>query len=121
MTRRNFSRKTLCEGYDRAKGKCEKCRAVLKTGAWHGDHILPDVLGGEPVLANLQILCVECHKEKTAADVRRTRKADRQRDKDSGVIRPEGKIKSRGFAKSEKPRKIDRSTMPYLPRRSLFK
>lgn len=119
-TRRNFSRKTLREGYDRAKGKCEKCSTVLKKGAWHGDHILPDVLGGEPVLANLQILCVGCHAEKTAADIRRTRKADRQRDKETGVVRAKGGIKQRGFAKTEKTRKIDRSALPELPRRTMF-
>ena len=113
MARREFTRKVRQAALDRAKGRCEKCSAVLKPSEGEVDHILPDVLGGEPVLANAQVLCRVCHTEKTAADVRRTRKADRQRDKASGAIRPKGRIPS-----PPKPPKPAPKAMP--PRRNLY-
>jgi 5-methylcytosine-specific restriction protein A len=87
MTRRNFSRKTLAEGFLRAGGKCQLCQAKLKTGEGIGDHILPDALGGDPTLENLQIICSVCHKAKTRNDVRQIRKANRQRDKYTGAAK----------------------------------
>lgn len=111
MPRREFPRKIRAAAIARAAGRCEKCRAALKKGEAEVDHILPDVLGGEPILANAMVLCTACHAEKTAADVRRARKADRQRDKASGAIRPSGKIRNAGFAPSGKP-KHERTTLP---------
>ena len=93
--RRDFPRKVKAAALARAAGKCERCKAVLKPREGEVDHILPDILGGEPVLANAQVLCRPCHAEKTAADIQRTRKADRQRDKHSGAVKPAGKIASR--------------------------
>ncbi|WP_246675979.1 HNH endonuclease signature motif containing protein [Mesorhizobium sp. B2-1-3] len=104
----------------RAAGKCERCTAVLKPREGEVDHILPDILGGEPVLANAQVLCGVCHAEKTADDIRRTRKADRQRDKASGAIRPAGKLRGPAFQKSAKAPQIDKSALPTSPRRNLF-
>lgn len=101
MARHEFNRKVRAAAIARANGHCERCKATLKPGEAEVDHILPDILGGEPVLANAQVLCRVCHAEKTAADVRRTRKADRQRDKASGAIRPKGRIPSP--PKSPKP------------------
>ncbi|TPJ70494.1 MULTISPECIES: HNH endonuclease signature motif containing protein [unclassified Mesorhizobium] len=92
--RREFSRKVKAAAISRAAGKCEKCTAALKPREAEVDHILPDILGGEPVLANAQVLCRVCHDAKTADDIRRTRKADRQRDKASGAIRPKQSIPS---------------------------
>lgn len=115
MSRREFSRKIRAAAIARANGHCERCKAALKPGEAEIDHILPDVLGGEPVLANAQVLCRVCHAEKTAADVRRTRKADRQRDKASGAVRPAGKIQGPGFAKSPKQPRIDKTALPPLP------
>ena len=111
MARREFSRKVRQAALDRAKGHCDKCKAVLKPREGEVDHILPDVLGGEPVLANAQVLCRVCHAEKTASDIRRTRKADRQRDKASGAIRPKQKIASR-------PAQPKRSPKPPVPNNS---
>ncbi|UVC14755.1 HNH endonuclease [Mesorhizobium onobrychidis] len=103
MSRREFSRKVKQAALARAAGKCEKCTAALKPREGEVDHILPDILGGEPVLANAQVLCSVCHAEKTADDIRRTRKADRARDKASGAIRPKQSIRSAPFPKPEKP------------------
>ncbi len=115
MSRREFPRKIRQAALARANGKCEKCKAALKPHEGEVDHILPDVLGGEPVLANAQVLCRVCHAEKTADDIRRTRKADRARDKATGAIRPTQSIKSAGFPSSPKSPRIDKSALPPLP------
>jgi len=106
MARKEFSRKVRQAAIARANGHCEKCKAVLKTGEAEVDHILPDVLGGEPTLANAQVLCRVCHKAKTHTDIKQTRKADRQRDRHTGAIQPKGTIQSRGFAKKERAPKL---------------
>lgn len=115
MARREFTRKIRQAALDRAAGHCDKCKAVLKPREGEVDHILPDILGGEPVLANAQVLCHVCHAEKTADDIRCTRKADRARDKASGAVRPAGKIQSAPFPKSPKTPRIDKSALPPLP------
>ncbi|MFP1634121.1 HNH endonuclease [Zhengella sp. ZM62] len=115
MTRSEFPAKVRKSVFARANGKCEKCAAALKTGEGEIDHILPCALGGEPTIANARLLCRVCHVEKTGDDVRRVRKADRQKAKQTGASRPKGKLKSRGFEPTEKPRKIDKSALP--PRR----
>lgn len=107
MARLEFSRKVRKAIIDRAKGKCEACDAPLKPGEGEVDHILPDALGGKPEAANGRLICRVCHKAKTAADIGRIRKADRQRDKATGAVRPAGKIRSPGFAKKERPKKLD--------------
>lgn len=122
MTKRlNFPRKVMSQAKQRANGRCEKCSGDLK-GTGEVDHILPDALGGKPELANAQVLCRPCHKEKTADDVGRIRKSDRQRDKALGAMKkPARPIQSAGFAKAQpKANKIDKSAIPPLPRRGLF-
>lgn len=106
MARKEFTRKIRQAAIERAAGRCEKCTATLKAGEAEVDHILPDVLGGEPILANAQVLCRVCHAEKTADDIRRTRKADRQRDKNSGAVRPKQSIPSRPSDRKPRPTKI---------------
>lgn len=88
MPRIEFSRKVRRQIIERAQGKCEKCGAALKPGEGDADHILPAELGGQATLANGMWLCKPCHKAKTADDVRRIRKADRQRDKHTGAWKP---------------------------------
>lgn len=123
MGRSEFSRKVRKQIIDRANGHCEACEAVLKTGEGEVDHILPDALGGKPEASNGRLLCSVCHKEKTKEDVRRIRKADRQRDKASGASRKPPKMKSRGFENEPKPKAIDKAAVDdaaKLPRRRLF-
>ena len=108
MARKEFTRKIRTAAIERAAGHCEKCKAVLKKGEAEVDHILPDVLGGEPILANAQVLCQQCHEEKTADDIRRTRKADRQRDKNNGAIKPSSKLS----AKDKQPKRLTKQLPP---------
>ena len=93
--RREFTRKVRAAAKQRSGDHCERCKAVLKPGEAEFDHILPCELGGEPTLVNCQVLCRQCHVAKSATDIKRVRKADRQRDKSSGAIRPKGKIPQR--------------------------
>lgn len=123
--RLEFPRKVRKQIIDRANGKCEKCNAALKAGEGDADHILPSELGGKAEAANGQWLCKVCHKAKTADDVRRIRKADRQRDKASGAVKPKKSVQSRNDLRTEpKPRKINRDIVDAASiapkRRSLF-
>ncbi len=83
--RRDFPRKVKAQAILRAGGCCEACSARLKVGEAEVDHILPDALGGEPVLENARVLCRVCHKAKSSDDIGRIRKADRQRDNHTGA------------------------------------
>jgi len=113
MARLEFNRKTRAAIIARAAGKCEACEAVLKPGEGEVDHILPDALGGKPEAANGRLICRVCHKAKTATDIGRIRKADRQGDKASGAVKPKG-----GFSKAPKPPKPSKFDLTI--RRSLF-
>lgn len=49
-------------------GACRKCGEITQN--WHADHIIPVHKGGGAcTLDNFQTLCVDCHKEKTLADM----------------------------------------------------
>lgn len=130
MSRRHeFSRETRREALKRSGLKCEasgpryglaegqRCNCSLSLGVQY-DHDVPDQLGGDNSLENCRAVCVQCHKIKTRGDIRQIRKSDRQRDKASGVVRPAGKIRSQGFAVSEKA--AARQAKPPLPPRQLF-
>ena len=110
-----FPRKIKAEAFKRANGHCEACRLPFKGGAEY-DHILPVALGGEPTLANCRAICAACHKLKTAEDIGRIRKADRQGDKASGAIAPKASI--------PRPPKAEREKKPTftaeLPKRRLY-
>lgn len=91
-SRQEFTAKTKALGFQRANGKCEVCGLVLQTGKFRYDHRLPCALGGDNSLANLVVQCLACDKPKTADDVRRIRKADRQKRAHIGA-----KTKGAGF------------------------
>jgi 5-methylcytosine-specific restriction endonuclease McrA len=114
MARLEFSRKVRRAIIERANGRCEACKAAMKRGEGEVDHIRPDALGGAPTAANGRLICEVCHKSKTAADVRQIRKADRQRDKSSGAIRPKGSIPS-------PPKQPKPASKTSLPPRNLFR
>jgi 5-methylcytosine-specific restriction endonuclease McrA len=113
MARLEFSRKAKAIIIARANGQCDACGAVLKPGEGDIDHILPCALGGLPEAANGRLICRVCHKAKTADDIRRIRKADRQRDKHSGAVKPVGKIASR-------PKEARPATKQALAPRAMF-
>lgn len=52
---------------NRAMGLCEACeREGRVTPGVEVDHIIPVSRGGDESLTNLQLLCVPCHRKKTA-------------------------------------------------------
>lgn len=87
--RREFPTKIRVAAFERCGGRCEKCGVHLTPGKFAYDHILPDWLGGEPVLSNAQVLCTPCHSEKTHNEDRpRINKAVRQRAAHLGAKAP---------------------------------
>jgi len=115
--RRDFPRKVKAQAILRAGGCCEACSARLKVGEAEVDHILPDALGGEPALSNARVLCRVCHRGKTDEDIGRIRKADRQRDKQTGAARPRSRLQSAGFTRPEPQRSATRKVEKIVPRR----
>lgn len=112
MTRpHEFTRKIKLAAFERAGGRCEKCTARLVPGKFRFDHILPLALGGESSLANCQCTCVTCDAPKTAEDISRIRKADRQQARHIGA-----KARTRnplpGGRDSKFKRKIDGTVVP---------
>lgn len=132
MSRHEFSRATKRAALERSGHRCEaegtrygfepgqRCNCHLSLGVQF-DHNIPDQLGGDNSLSNCMAICVQCHKFKTRNDIQQIRKSDRQRDRNSGVIRPAGKIKSAPFPKSTKPERCDPNKgLPPLPPRKLY-
>lgn len=94
--RREFSRKVRAQIILRATNAdgvicCEGCGLLLGKKAYQIDHTLPEALvmdkSRKVTAADGKLLGQACcHAPKTAADIRQIRKADRQRDKDTGAI-----------------------------------
>ena len=117
MSRRNFT-KAIIVARIKASTRdgvvyCDLCG--LPCRKWEIDHIRADGLLGEPTFDNSRLLCVPCHKVKTASDVKAISKAKRVEAKHLGADRPKQKIQSRGFQKKERKEKIN---LP--PRRMMF-
>lgn len=118
MTRRNFTKSIIVARIKAATRDnvvyCDGCGLPVK-GRFEIDHIRADGLLGEPTFENSRLLCVPCHKQKTAQDIRIISKAKRVEAKHLGATRPKGKIQSRGFAKKERKEKI-----PLPPPKNMF-
>lgn len=115
MTRRNFPQAVIAASFLRAEGRCEgkrpdgdRCNAVLVKGRWRCDHIIPDAMGGEPVIENAQCLCPLCDGEKTPQDIANIGLAKRREALDIGG----------GKQKKAKPKPI--LTKPPLARRPIY-
>jgi 5-methylcytosine-specific restriction endonuclease McrA len=86
--RRNFPDKVKAQAFERAKGRCEKCTAKLCVGKFAYDHVIPDALGGEPILSNCEVLCSACHSTKTRrGDVPAIAKVKRIKARHLGIRR----------------------------------
>lgn len=84
---------------DRQGGRCAYCMRKLGV-AGEGiefDHTRALINGGENREANLQALCLICHRGKTREDVAEKSKVDRVRKKALGLNRPKRKIPYRKF------------------------
>ena len=84
------------------------------------DHKVALWLGGEHRESNLQAICKDEHKAKTKAEATVRAKVNSQHDKHIGLKNPKGSIPGRGFPKSGKSPRIDKSALPTLPRTRLM-
>jgi len=100
--RRKFTPAQKAEIRECQGGMCFICHEPLE-GPIDYDHVTPLALGGADDVDNIcAVHRAPCHRQKTKDDVRRVRKADRQRRyMETGKTRaPRGKpLKSRGFPK----------------------
>jgi 5-methylcytosine-specific restriction endonuclease McrA len=72
----------------RCSGNCQNCSKELYPGSYQYDHIIPVSIGGKSDLANCQVLCRQCHNDKTAnLDTPRAAKTKRQKAKHEGAFR----------------------------------
>lgn len=98
MSRSEFPADVRRAAWKRCKGQCEKCTAKLFVGKFQYDHRIPDGLGGLPTLENCQVLCTNCHHEKTVAEDRPVmQKADNVASKHFGFAGKTGWWKPPGF------------------------
>ena len=64
---RAFEKNDIKTAYARCKGKCAKCgRENLQFSEMEADHITPWSKGGHTKLDNLQMLCKDCNRRKSA-------------------------------------------------------
>jgi 5-methylcytosine-specific restriction protein A len=85
----------------RCEGRCALSGRKLSPGdPVDFDHITPLSMGGRHAEDNLQLVCRQAHREKTASEAPARAKADRIRLKHTGLW-PKSRrpIKSRGFEK----------------------
>ncbi len=113
MPRQDFPESVKRAALKRADGRCEGCGDPLQKGRYHCDHIDADGLTGLPILENAQILCLQCHKEKTAKDKGHIAKAKRREAVQLNVKADKPSI--------PQPKKPERTiTKPPLQRRPLY-
>jgi 5-methylcytosine-specific restriction enzyme A len=86
MARKEFPARIKVAAYERAGGACEGCSAPLRGKPAEYDHIVPAAFGGAPALDNCKVLCVPCHRGKTAErDIPEIAKSNRLRARNAGV------------------------------------
>lgn len=131
MSRREFGKGVRRDARKRADGKCEmrledgsRCTCPLTVGKFQYDHVIPDWMGGEPTLANCQVICDPCHKAKTRQDAADRAKAQRREDRHHGIYAPKRPIQGQGFRPSAPQQRatgrVVKDGWPTLGRRNLF-
>lgn len=97
--------------WDAAGGRCEICGRKIGAGErWDCDHIIALANGGENRESNLRVLCCNCHKIKTRADVAEKAKIARIREKHLG-IKPHKSRPMPGSRQSKWKRRMDGSVV----------
>lgn len=104
--RREFSAKVMVAAFKRCKGRCESCGVRLSAGRINYDHVIPDAMGGQPLLENCAVLCAACHGVKTRTlDVPAIAKVKRIQAKHIGAKRS-------AWPTSKWRRKVNGETVP---------
>jgi 5-methylcytosine-specific restriction endonuclease McrA len=125
--RRAFTARNIAAVFIKYDGRCAHCSEKVKLGEYAVDHIQAlDHLGAH-TLDNWQLLCVGCHKLKTASDVKASAKGRRLRGdvgtgpKKAIPSRPFGRMpesrspskwQSAGFRKSAMKRTVSGKVVP---------
>lgn len=113
--RKAFTPRDVAAVFIKHDGRCAACSEKVALGGYEIDHITPLDLMGAHELANWQLLCVPCHKLKTAGNVKASAKARRLRgDTSSQASRRAERgpqIVSRGFQKRTEPHKWPKRKM----------
>jgi 5-methylcytosine-specific restriction protein A len=63
--REEFPKRVKLQAWQRCKGRCEGCGAILRPGHFTYDHRIPTAFGGPPTLDNCQVLGDCCNDPKT--------------------------------------------------------
>jgi len=104
--------------YDDHDGCCDICGVHMGGKKWEIDHTVALSGGGRHAERNLVPICIPCHKIKTGDDVYKKGKIAAIRAAHTGVKRPTGDLKGRGFDKVAPKEKTPQR--PSLPPRSLY-
>ena len=56
--------------FNRCEGKCQMCEKWVPYKERQVDHIVPVYKGGTNEMSNLWLLCKDCHRAKTALDIK---------------------------------------------------
>lgn len=79
--------------YNAPVGSLRRCNAPIDLGGFHYDHIDPDYFGANDRanLSNVQVLCTQCHKDKTKKDIKDIAKSKRIVAKRIKAKKPRGR------------------------------
>jgi 5-methylcytosine-specific restriction protein A len=123
--RRMTKRRTITKAmrvriFDRSGGVCHLCKLPINATRgekWHVEHIKPLWEGGSDDETNMAPSHIDCHATKTGEEATPRAKGTRQRARHIGAVKPQGRLRGPGFAKSEKTPRIVKN---HLPPRSLY-
>lgn len=121
MSRKRFSVKDRARIFAANDGCCHLCGGKIDgvREAWEIEHVIAWELTRDDSDTNLRPAHKECHKRKTHGEDRPAiQKAKNRQAKFTGAKKPEGRIKSKGFAPP--PDKPARTSKPLPPRRSFY-
>lgn len=82
------TRAVLIRLFQAANGFCAQCGIKVGPKGWHADHIKRLKDGGENGEDNLQVLCIQCHREKTKLENIGQAKANRVIARHIGIRKP---------------------------------
>lgn len=74
MSRKSIKSQVIQELFEEQESKCRLCRTDVFMGTYSNsdvDHIVPLRYGGSCLKSNLQVLCVICHRRKTALECKK--------------------------------------------------
>jgi hypothetical protein len=79
LKRKSFTAREVASVFIKYEARCAKCREKVSLGNYNIDHIIRLDALGKHELENWQLLCIPCHKPKTANDNREAKKGRRIR------------------------------------------